>query len=76
MEGDGEKDAFSSKEYDSQWGNLVSGPGVAYALETFTLTCLLRHWKNLNPESLRKKILIFYCTQVGLNIFWEIRSAG
>jgi hypothetical protein len=27
------------------------------------LTCLLRHWENLNPESLRKKILIFYCIQ-------------
>lgn len=26
-------------------------------------TCLLRHWKNLDPESLRKKIPVFYCNQ-------------
>jgi hypothetical protein len=29
----------------------------------FPPTCLLRHWKNLDSESLRKKILIVYCIQ-------------
>jgi hypothetical protein len=27
------------------------------------LACLLKHWKNLDPESLQQKQLKFYCTQ-------------
>jgi hypothetical protein len=27
------------------------------------LACLLKHWKDLDPESLQQKQLKFYCTQ-------------
>jgi hypothetical protein len=44
--------------------------------EFSSLSYLLRHWKNLNPESLRKKILFSTALRLGLNSLWETRSAG
>jgi hypothetical protein len=31
--------------------------------EGFPLACLLKHWKDLDPESLQQKWLKFYCTK-------------
>jgi hypothetical protein len=31
--------------------------------ERFPLACLLKHWKDLDPESLQQKQLKLYCTQ-------------
>jgi hypothetical protein len=31
--------------------------------EGYPLACFLKHWKDLDPESLQQKRLKFYCTQ-------------
>jgi hypothetical protein len=39
------------------------GNQASRILEGSPLDCLLKHWKDLDPESLQKKQLKFYCTQ-------------
>jgi hypothetical protein len=40
------------------------------------LACLLKHWKDLDPESIQQKRLKFYCTRLGHSILWEMRKDG
>jgi hypothetical protein len=40
------------------------------------LACLLKHWEDLDPESLQQKLLKFYCARPGHNILWEMGKNG
>jgi hypothetical protein len=37
---------------------------------------LIETLKDFDPESLQKKQLKFYCTQLGHSILWEMRKEG
>jgi hypothetical protein len=38
--------------------------------------CLLKHWKDLDPESLHKSNSSFTAPRLGHNILWEMRKDG
>jgi hypothetical protein len=40
------------------------------------LACLLKHWKNLDPESLQRSDSSFTAPKPGHNILWEMGKNG